>query len=66
MTQATLSAGHSGIGDKRARDIAAPAHLGASIETKPRTQAMIQDGVTAGLLPKQPLETRLAQLLRRS
>ena len=51
MTQATLSAGQSGIGYKRARDIAAPAHLGALIPAKPRIQAMIQDGVTAGLLP---------------
>ena len=29
MEQATFSAGQSGIGYKRARDIAAPAHLGA-------------------------------------
>ena len=57
MTQATRSAGQSGIGYKRARDIAAPAHLGALIAAKPRIQAMIQDGVTASLLPKQPLET---------
>ena len=35
MTQATLSAGQSGIGYKRARDVAAPAHLGALIAAKP-------------------------------
>ena len=39
MMQATLSAGQSGIGYKRARDIAALAHLGALIAAKPRTQA---------------------------
>ena len=60
MVQATLSAGQSGIGYTRARDIAAPAHLGALIAAKPRIQAMIQDAVTVGLLPRQPLETRLA------
>ena len=53
-TQATLSAGQSGIGFKKERDVAAPAHLGALIAAKPRIQAVIQDGVTAGLLPKQP------------
>ena len=63
MTQTTLSAGKSGIGYKRARDIAAPAHLGALIAAKPRIQAVIQDGVTAGLLPKHPLETRLAAVI---
>ena len=57
-TQATLSAGRSGFGYKRARDIAALAHLGALIATKPR----IQDGVTAGL-PKQPLDSRLAAVI---
>ena len=57
--QATLSAGQSRIGYKRARDIAAPAHLGALIAAKPRIQAMIQDAAAAGLLSKQPLETRL-------
>ena len=60
MTQATLSAGQSGIGHKRARDIAAPAHLGVLIAATPRIQAMIQDAVWAGLLPKNPLETCLA------
>ena len=59
MTQATLSAGHAVIGCKRARDIAAPAHLGAFIAAKPRIQAMIQDALTAGLVLQQPLEARL-------
>ena len=40
--------------------MAAPAHLGTLMAAKPRIQAMIQDPVLAGLLPKQPLETRLA------
>ena len=35
---------------KRARDIGGPAHTGALIGARPRTQAMIQDAVTAGLL----------------
>ena len=39
MTQATLSAGQSGNGFKRARDIATPAHLGALIAAKPCIQA---------------------------
>ena len=48
--QATLSVGQSGIGLKRARDIAAPAHLGALIAAKPRIQAaMIQDVLEAPL-----------------
>ena len=55
MTQATLSAGQSGIGYKRAREIAAPAHLGALIAAKPRVQANIQDAVWLGFLPKPPL-----------
>ena len=59
---ATLSAAQRGIGYKRAGDIA-PAHLGAFIAAKPRIQAMIHDGVTVGLLPKQPLETRLAAVI---
>ena len=63
MTQATLSAGQSGIGYKRARDIAAPAHLGALTAAKPRIQEMIQDAITAGLLPKQPPETRPAAVI---
>ena len=63
MTLATLSAGQSGIGYKRARDIAAPAHLRALMAAKPRIQAMIQDGVTAGLLAQQPLETRVAAVI---
>ena len=56
-------ASHTGIGYKRARDIAAPVHLGALIAAKPRIQAMLQDAVTAGLLPKQHLETRLAAVI---
>ena len=59
MTQATLSASQSGIGFKRARDIAAPALLGA----KPRTRGMIRDAVFAGLLPEQLLETRLSEVI---
>ena len=52
------SSDQSCIGYKRARDIAAPAHLGALMAARPRIQAMIQYAVTAGFLPKQPLETR--------
>ena len=63
MTQATLRAGQSGIGYKRARDIALPAHVGALIAAKPRIQSMIQDAVLAGLHPKNPLETRLATVI---
>ena len=63
MTQATLSAGQSGIGFKRARDIAAPAHLGALIAAKPRIQGMIRDAVWAGLLPEQILEARLSEVI---
>ena len=44
-TQTTLSAGQSAKGFKRARDIAAPAHLGALIAAKPHIQGMIQDAV---------------------
>ena len=36
----------------------APAHLRAVVAAKQRIQAMIQDAVVAGFLPKQPLETR--------
>ena len=61
MTQATLSASQSGIGFKRARDIAAPAHLGALIAGKPRIHGMIRDAALAGFLPEQLLETRLAR-----
>ena len=53
----------AGIGYKRARDIAAPAHLGALIAAKPCIQAVIQDAFTAGFLPKEPLETRLAAVI---
>ena len=63
MTHATLSAGQSGVEYKRARDVAAPAHLRALKAAKPRIQAMIQDGVKADLLPKQPLEARLAAVI---
>ena len=56
-------AGQSGIGYKRARDIAGPAHLGALIAAKPRILAMIQGAVMAGLLPKQPLEIWLAAII---
>ena len=63
MTQATLSAGQSRIGFKRARDTAAPAHLGALIAAKPRIQAMIQDAVWAGLLPEHLLEARLTAVI---
>ena len=38
MTQATLSADQSEIGYKRARDIAAPVHLGALKAAKPSKQ----------------------------
>ena len=60
MVQVTLGAGQSGRGCRRARDIAAPAHMGTLIAAKPRIQAMIQDAVLAGLLLQRPLETRLA------
>ena len=62
MTQATLSAGQSGIGFKRARDIAAP-HLWALIAAKPRVQTLTQDADWAGLLPKQILEARLSEVI---
>ena len=62
MTQATLSAGQSGIGWERARDIAAP-HLGTLIAVKPRIQAMIQDAVWSGLPPEHILETRLTAVI---
>ena len=63
MTQATRSAGQSGIGYKRARDIAAPAHLGALIAAKPRIQAMIQDAVWVGLLCVAVIETATSTYL---
>ena len=72
-TPATFSAGQSGIGFKRARDIAAaaylgaliaaPAHLGALIAAKTRISGMIRDAVLAGLLPEQLLETRLPKVI---
>ena len=63
MTQATLSASQSGIGFKRARDIAALAHLGALIAAKPRIHNMMRDAVLAGLLPEQLLEPRLSDVI---
>ena len=63
MTQATLSASQLRIGFKRARDIAAPSHLGALIAAKPRIRGMIRDAVLAGLLPEQLLETRLSEVI---
>ena len=58
VVQATLSASQSGIGNKRARDIAALPHLGALTAARP-----IQDAVTAGLLLKRPLEARLGVVI---
>ena len=65
MTQATLSAGQSGIGFKRAPDIAAPAHLGSLIAAEPRIQATIRDADRAGLLPE-VIETALLHLSQRT
>ena len=59
MLQATLSSGQFGIGYKRAREIAVPAHLGALIAAKPWIQAVIHDAFTAGLLLQPLLEIRL-------
>ena len=53
-----VGAGQSGIGCKRARDIAAPAHLEALIAARPRIQA-----VTAGLLLQWSLEDRPNQVI---
>ena len=47
MTQATLGASQAGIGFKRERDIAAPAHLGALIAAKPRIHGLIRGAVLA-------------------
>ena len=63
MTHATLSASQSRIGFKKARDIAAPAHLGALIAAKPRIRGVIRDVLLAGLLPEQLLETRLSEVI---
>ena len=63
MAQAPPSAGQSGIGFKRARDIAAPAPLGALIAATPRIQGMIRDAIWAGPLPEQILETRLSEVI---
>ena len=59
MTQATLSAGQSGIGFKRARGIAAPALITAEL----CIQAMIRDAVWEGLHPEQILEARLSEVI---
>ena len=56
--QATLSTSQSGIGYKRARDFARPAHLGALIAATPRILDMVRGAATAGLLPGQPLLAR--------
>ena len=45
---------------KRARDIAAPAHLGALMAAKPRIQAMIQEGVIAEAVPGNSIETAIS------
>ena len=63
MTQATLGASQSGIGFKRGRDIAAPAHLRALIAAKPRMHGMIRDAVLAGFLLEQLLERRLSEVI---
>ena len=63
MTQATFSASQSGIGFKRARDIAAWARLGALIAAEPRIHGTIRVAVLAGLLPEQLLETRLSEAI---
>ena len=63
MTQATLSASQSGIGFKRARDVAGPAHLGALIAAEPQIHGVIRDAVLAGFLPEQLLETRLSEVI---
>ena len=63
VTQATLSAGQSRTGYKRASYIAAPAHEGTLEAVKPRIQAMIHDAVWAGLLPMQPWRLAKAPLM---
>ena len=59
MTQAILSAGQSGIGFKRARDIAAPAHLRALVAANRAPRLMIRDAVWVGFLPEQILGASL-------
>ena len=54
---------HSARGFKRARDIAAPAHLGALIAAKPRIKGVIRDAVPASPLPERILETRLSEVI---
>ena len=63
MTQAKLSNGQSRIGFKRARDIAAPAHLGVLIAAKPRIQGIIHHTVRAGLLPEQIGRASLSEVI---
>ena len=53
----------SGIGFKRVRDIAAPAHLTALIAAKPRIQGVIRHVVWAGFLPEQILEAHLSEVI---
>ena len=62
--QATLSASQSGIGYKRARDVARPAHLGALVAAKPLIRDMIRSAATAGLAAEQPLLDRLDGLIQ--
>ena len=63
LEQASLSAGQSGVGYMRARDVAGPAQLGALIAAKRRILDMIQDAATTGLLPKQPFMARLDAII---
>ena len=63
LEQATFSASQSGIGYKRARDIAGVAHLGALTADKLRILDVTHDVATAGMLPKQPLVTRLDSVI---
>ena len=55
LEQATLSASQSGMEYKRARDVASSAHFGSLVAAKLQKLDMIQDAVTAGLIPKQHL-----------
>ena len=64
MTPATLSAGPVQNWIQESSDTSRLRHTwGALIADKPRIQATIQDGVTAGLPLKQSLETRLAAVI---
>ena len=64
--QATLSTSQSGIGQKRARDVARPAHLRALIAAKSRILDMVRDATTPGLVPEQPLLSALVGHYRHS